>query len=324
MVDYTILSRQLDMDGFFIWPALHRRELIDEHLDAYLALNIRIGAPAGEDISPLSKERRTEIKQARYAFHDDHPAARELLFSPPLRAFLDRYFGDGAVLRQPETGIFHRNTPPHNDSLDLRVSKPGTEVRVWHALEDVHPDAGPMYVLPGSHRSVSMHMEAEVQSERPELIALLQAQMGETTTTEFYAVTKPLWSYVRQDKFGKAARTIPLRPLLLKKGDAVVFRSDLVHGTCRCNQPGLTRAHAISYWSSRQAEWYQSRAYWGSPHDHRRPENAIPARIRETPHGPEISFQDMHAAYLASFERAVLRMPPSDSSTGSHIQECQQ
>lgn len=306
MVYPTVFSRQLDVDGYFIWPALQPLELIDEHVEAYRALNVRIGAHTGEGATPFSKEEHEQIKGAHYAFHACHPAARELLFPRALRNVLDRYFEDDAVLRQPETGFFHRNTPPHTDGLDVRTSAPGTEVRVWHALEDVHPDAGPVYVLPGSHRTVSMRLEAEVQNERPDLIALLQSQMGETTATEFYRATKPLWSYVKQSKLWKAVQNVPSQVLLLKKGDVAVFRSELVHGTCHCNQPGLTRAYAVSYWSARHAEWYQSRAYWGPPHDHRRSENAIPTKIRETPHGPEISFQDMHAAYLASFTRAVL------------------
>lgn len=305
MIDLAALSRQLDEDGYFIWPALQSHELIDEHVEAYRALNSRIGAPVGSDTSSFSKNKLQEIKQARYEFHDNHPAARELLFPPALRSFLDGHFGEDAVLRQPETGFFPRNTPPHTDALDVRVSIPGTEVRVWQALEDVHPDAGPVYVLPGSHRTVSMLLETEVQTERPDLIALLQAQMGETTAAEFYRTTGPLWSFVKQNKLGKAVQNIPLQPLLLKKGDVAVFRSDLVHGTCRPNQPGLTRAYAVSYWSARSATWYQSRAYWGPPHDYRCPQNAIPTNCCETMHGPEISFQDMHAAYLATFEHAV-------------------
>lgn len=306
MPDLEAFSYQLDVNGFFVWKGLQSHSVIDEHVASYRALNEREGISIGEDLKALPEERRSEIKQARYAFHERHPVARELFFSPMLRRFLEQYFDEVAVLRQPETGFFHRNTPPHNDSLDLRVSIPGTEVRVWHALEDVHPDAGPMYVLPGSHNSVSMSLEEEVARERPELIALLRSQMSETTASDFYEVTRPLWAYVRRYKFGAAAQAIPLEPLLLKKGDAVVFRSDLVHGTCQCNKPGLTRTYAVSYWSSRRAEWYQSRSYWGAPHDHRRSENVIPTEIHDTPAGPEISFQDMHAAYMASFKRPVL------------------
>ncbi|MDR3443922.1 MULTISPECIES: phytanoyl-CoA dioxygenase family protein [unclassified Dyella] len=306
MLDLEAFSSQLNVNGFFVWKGLQSHNLIDEHVASYRAINEREGISVGEDLKALPEDRQSEIKQARYAFHEKHPVAREFFFSPMLRRFLEQYFGEDAVLRQPETGLFHRNTPPHNDSLDLRVSVPGTELRVWHALEDVHPDAGPMYVLPGSHNSVSMLLEEDVWRERPELIALLRSQMHETTAPDFYEATRPLWAYVKQHKFWDAVKSIPLEPLLLRKGDTVVFRSDLVHGTCQCNTPGLTRAYAVNYWSSRGAEWYQSRSYWGAPHDHRRSENKIPTEVRETSSGLEIAFKDMHAAYMASFKRPVL------------------
>ncbi|HEY4090689.1 MAG TPA: phytanoyl-CoA dioxygenase family protein [Luteibacter sp.] len=306
MIDFAEFSRELDTQGYFIWPGLQPHDLIDEHVAAYRALNEREGVPIGEDVSALSTEKREELKKARHVFHETHEATRQLFHPRALRTFLEQHFGEAAVMRQPETGFFHRNTPPHNDSLDLRVSKAGTEVRLWYALEDIHPDAGPMYVLPGTHASVSMLLEEAVNDERPDLVGLLREQMGETSATAFYEATLPLWRYVKQTKFGHAAQSVALQPLLLKKGDAVVFRSDLVHGTCHCNQPGLTRSYAVSYWSSRSAEWYQSRSFWGAPHDHRRPENVIPTVVRETPYGPEISFQAMHAAYMASFGRAVV------------------
>ncbi|MEA9580418.1 phytanoyl-CoA dioxygenase family protein [Xanthomonas nasturtii] len=306
MHNLDVFLHQLDVNGFSVLKGLHPHSLIDEHVASYRALNEREGISVGENLKALPEERQSAIKQARHTFHERYPASRELFFSPILRRFLGHYFDEDAVLRQPETGFFHRNTPPHNDSLDLRVSVPGTEVRVWHALEDVHPDAGPMYVLPGSHSSVSMSLEEEVGQERPDLIALLRSQMHETTASDFYEATRPLWAYVRQYKFGAAVQSIPLEPLLLNKGDAVVFRSDLVHGTCHCNKPGLTRAYAVNYWSSRSAEWYQSRSYWGAPHDHRRSENVIRTEIHGTPVGLEICFRDMHAAYVASFKRSVL------------------
>lgn len=306
MVDFSEFTRRLDGDGYFIWPALQPHDLIDEHLAAYRALNDREGTPVGEDIAALDKTRRDDLKRARHAFHENDDIARRLFHPPALRTFLEQHFGDMAVMRQPETGFFPRNTPPHNDALDLRVAHAGTEVRVWYALEDIHPDAGPMYVLPGTHASVSTPLESEVASERPDLVALLRSQMAETTATAFYEATLPLWRYVKRMKFAAAAESIPLEPMLLKKGDAVIFRSDLVHGTCQCNQPGLSRSYAVSYWSSRAAQWYQSRSFWGAPHDHRRPENVIPTEVRQLPHGAEISFQAMHAAYMASFERAVV------------------
>ncbi|HYU36037.1 MAG TPA: phytanoyl-CoA dioxygenase family protein [Thermoanaerobaculia bacterium] len=293
-------TEQLDRDGFFVWPGLLPDSLVDRHLADYEALNAALAAEPRE---------QAEIKQARYDFHRDNPATQELYFNPDLLAFLSFYFGEEPVMRQPETGLHHRKTPDHTDSLDFKVSPHRHELRMWCALEDIHPDSGPVYFVPGSHRSIAGRLERDVLTEHPELGELLRAQMHPTTAQEFYVATQPLWNYVKQRKIPTAIQEngVERVPLLLEKGDVVIFSSDCVHGTCRCANPALTRKYCVAYWSAAGAEWFQSRSYWGPLHDYRDAENAISAPVERTPLGLRMSFQELHAAYMASFEKAVVQ-----------------
>jgi hypothetical protein len=144
--------------------------------------------------------------------------------------------------------------------------------------------------------------------------------MKPTTAEEYFSVTKPLWDYAKQIKLTRAIEEIGLerKPLLLKKGDVIVFSPDVVHGTCRCNNPALTRKVFVASWAAVSAVWYESRAYWGPYHDYRHPENSITLPVYRTPFGLGVSSQEFQAAYFGSFEKAVVQHS-CDPSSASHL-----
>jgi hypothetical protein len=304
--DFQVFSQQLDRNGFFIWRQLLDHQLIDEHLAEFTQLNRALGVEPNVEFHSYPTEKQSTIKEARYRFHAENHNTQRLLFNPQLISFLCQRFGEEPVMRQPETGFYTRGTPDHTDSLDFKVEPKGSEVRMWCALEDIHPDAGPVYFVPGSHKTIAERMEQEVFSERPELAELLRSQLGPTTSAEFFQATQPLWRYVR----ARLSRVIEEKGLrreahLLKKGDVVVFSSDVVHGTALCKNTELTRRYMVAYWAARSAKWYHSRSYWGPMHDFRAPENTISAPVEPTPFGFRMHFKELHAAYLDSFEKAV-------------------
>jgi phytanoyl-CoA dioxygenase PhyH len=309
MKNNTRFTEQLDQDGFFVWSSLLPPDLIDRHLDAYATLNARLGVKLGESFYSHPSEKQAAIRQARSDFHVENIEAQRMIFNHELMRFLQDYFGDEPVMRGPQTGLYHRRTPDHTDSLDSKVSPRGAEVRIWCALEDIHPDSGPVYFVPGSHRAISEGLEREVLTEHPEFIDLLRSQMKPTTAEEYFSVTKPLWDYVKLTKLTRAIEEIGLerRPLLLKKGDIIVFSPDVVHGTCRCNDLTLTRKVFVASWAAVSAVWYESRAYWGPYHDYRHPENSITLPVYRTPLGLGVSSQEFQAAYFASFKKAVVQ-----------------
>lgn len=301
--------QQLERDGFFIWPQLLDHDLIDQHLAGFTELNQSLGVEPNVDFHSYPLEKQTAIKESRYRFHAENGSTQRLIFSPPLTTFLQMLFGEEPVMRQPETGFYTRRTPDHTDSLDFKVEPKGSEVRMWCALEDIHPDSGPVYFVPGSHKAIAQVLEEEVLNEHPEFAELLTSQLGPTTATEYFQVTKPLWKYVRGEKLARAIKEKRLERLVypLKKGDVAVFSSDVVHGTSRCTNTEMTRKYLVAYWAGRSARWYHSRSYWGAKHDFRAPANAITAVVEETPFGHRMHFQELHAMYMASFEKAVIK-----------------
>jgi Phytanoyl-CoA dioxygenase (PhyH) len=308
MKNNTRFREQLDQDGFFVWPSLLPLALIDQHLDAYAALDAKLGVKPGESFYSYPSEKQTAIRQARSGLHVENIDTQRMIFNQELVRFLQDHFGDEPVMRGPKTGLYSPRTPDHTDSLELKVSPHGSEVKIWCALEDIHPDSGPIYFVPGSHKAISEALEREVLAEHPEFIDLLRSQMKPTTSEEYFSVTKPLWDYVKQIKLPRAIQESgrERKPLLLKKGDVIVFSPDVVHGTCRRNNPTLTRKVIVASWAAASAVWYESRAYWGPCHDYRHPENSITYPVYRTPFGLGVPSQEFHDTYFASFEKAVV------------------
>lgn len=78
----------------------------------------------------------------------------ELLTHPHVRQLMRQLFGEPA--RLVHTMYFDGNqaTWAHRDGDYFDSSAAGRMIGVWIAAEDIHPDAGRFYVVPGSHRAL--------------------------------------------------------------------------------------------------------------------------------------------------------------------------
>ena len=309
--DYKAMNRTLDEDGFVVWPGLIPEQLIDAHLSALEALMQELGAGTERGSEQMPRERVREIKEERQRFHRECLPALELIFNPALIQFLEHRFGDEAVMRQPQTGYYQQHTPAHTESLDIKPDRRDAEIRVWCALEDVNPAAGPVYYIPQSHKLIAWGLEEEVCRRYPEFIDVLKGLAGPTTLEGYGAATGPFFSKMKIEIIPELVRQSGLKPVApeLKKGDIVIFRSDVVHGTCDCVDPLLTRKYLTAFWAAGRTRWYHTRAWWGPDWDFRLPENSITAPIERFGFGSRIEFADYRRAHLAAFARAIRTSP---------------
>lgn len=83
----------------------------------------------------------------------------ELLTHPHLRHLMRQLFGEPA--RLVHTMYFDGNqaTWAHRDGDYFDSSAAGRMIGAWVAAEDIHPDAGRFYVVPGSHRNVMAEID---------------------------------------------------------------------------------------------------------------------------------------------------------------------
>ncbi len=308
LIDTELVQDELVRDGFSVVPGLLRNDLIDVHLTAYEALHQHLGVDFSADFYSYSGKMREEIKRARHDFHRDHSPTLELLFDQTVLKLLEGVFCTQAVLRQPETGMYNRRAPLHTDSLDVRASARSRELRMWCALEDIHPDSGPIYFLRGSHRTIAEPLEDSVIAEKPEFLSLLRNQMPPTTIGSFYEETRPLWLYVKRNKLPRSVEEQRIEPAvqILRKGDIILFSPDVLHGTMQCVNAHLTRKYMVAYWSAIETSWFQARSCWSRQHDYRFSANAIAPDVHCGSHGMYIEFEEFQNQYATSFTQAVI------------------
>jgi hypothetical protein len=301
------MAGELETQGFAVWKGLLPEVVIDEHVTAFQKFHEALGLEVDVDLAGASPEKRLEIRKVRHQFHWDNQAAHSLIFNPDLIAFLTWLFGDVPVVRQPVSGFYQRGARAHIESPDLTMEPPHGHVRIWCALEDINPAAGPAYFVAQSHQLISRHLAVDSIRDHPEFLKLLRQQTRATTYAQFIAATQVMWHYVNREMIECGVVRLGLHSVSppLQKGDVVLFYPNLVHGTGSCQDKRLTRKYLFADWAAKNACWYHARAYWGPEHDFRCQENAITAPVAETHLGWRMHFHDFYTSFVQSFRRPV-------------------
>lgn len=109
--------------------------------------------------------------------------------------------------------------PAHSDCIHFSADPPEKMAGVWVALEDTDKNNGALFVCPGSHRLPVYHMQ----------------DFGLRSTYEDYHLyEKALERIIREHGFEK-------QELYLKKGQAVIWSANLLHGGSEIRDPARTR-----------------------------------------------------------------------------------
>lgn len=124
--------------------------------------------------------------------------------------------------------------PAHADSLHFNSTPPSFMCGVWVALEDVHPDAGPVFYYPGSHRLPEFTM----------------ADVGVAPTKD---------GYLDYERFVERAAThFGLHPqtACIRKGQALVWASNLLHGGAPRRDAERTRHSQVTHYYFERCRYY--------------------------------------------------------------------
>ena len=188
----------------------------------------------------------------RHAFERENPATLQVQMAPRLVATLATLLGDEPVaLFMTEFNVSPYvaskydgpSFTPHLHNTELMTSPPEGHLLAWIALEDIVDDAGPMWVAPGSHLTwidLPERLPAHLALHQPELLSLTKKVLASDVSLETWSrLTEAIAAVVRQ-LIAKAMETEPFhpQPMLLAKGDAVVFHPALLHGTLPPRLPG--------------------------------------------------------------------------------------
>ncbi len=151
--------------------------------------------------------------------HHFSPAVRNLMFSDAIAEFLGLIFESKAFASQTLGFLRGSAQEGHQDSAYVVYSIPRQFAATWTALEDVTLGAGELFYYPGSHR-----FEDFLYQEHYKSVSEAQRMTGATSMRE--AVEQHVHSLEERAQ----QRGIPKLPFAAKKGDVLVWHSDLVHG----------------------------------------------------------------------------------------------
>jgi len=165
--------------------------------------------------------------QDAWQFDED---VREIAANPAILELLKKLYGRAAFPFQTLNFPVGTQQGIHSDSVHFSSQPERFMCGVWLAMEDVSADAGPLFYLPGSH-SWSIVTNAMI-GRRGFGSELDSAQ----------APFAKAWETLR-DVNGATEL-----PFLARKGQALIWAANLLHGGSKQNDPTLTRWSQVTHY----------------------------------------------------------------------------
>ncbi len=178
-------------------------------------------------------------------------STRELWAHPRILKILSAVFDDVALPCQTLNFIHGSQQDVHQDMIHLTPFPAGMMCGAWVALEDIHPDAGPLVVYPGSHRLPRLY----------------------TRTAGVAKVLKGDWDRFASEYTPKIKELVDnsgLKPSYYtpKAGSVLIWHENLAHGGSHRNNDALTRKSMVSHYFAQGGMAYydsQGTPAWTEP-----------------------------------------------------------
>lgn len=226
-----------ERDGYYVLPGFYEPEQIDEILQAQsLAWKSQAPRIVVDDLMTGERLKLADVsghaRQAhRFKVNDlflESAVIRSAGLNQKLTPILRTLLGHTPVLCNSLSFQQGSNQPDHVDALYMTPQTNGHLIAIWIALEDCHPDAGPLRYFPGSHRIppyvFSNGLHHFVPDEMSEWESYMQSQV----------------------------RALGLEPTVFpaRKGDVFVWSCYLLHGGSPIVDTTLTRKSLVFHYYS--------------------------------------------------------------------------
>lgn len=176
--------------------------------------------------------------------HMNVPVLRKLSHYRKLVSTMSLLMGVDAIPFQTITSFAGSQQLPHSDAIHMTTYPLGYLAAAWIAMEDIHPDCGPLVYYPASHRLPYLFTHNLVDSGVPE----------EYKRTTWYSdVYEPEIQRLIKD------RDLGAMHFTCHKGDVLIWHSNLLHGGSQRNDQNLSRRSMVSHYFGRGAVCFGDR-----------------------------------------------------------------
>lgn len=177
---------------------------------------------------------RSDIRAAPHKVLDLHtqlPAAEPVVFAPDILRFLKLLFLRPPMAFQSLYFTVGTRQHMHQDTAYVPVNSPLEFAGVWIALEDVRPGTGELQYFDGSHRIPEYLFDGKYRSKR-----------SDDPNDE------PFLRFVYERSVEAGCELVKFLP---KKGDALIWHANLVHGGSQDVAAGATRRSIVTHFCPR-------------------------------------------------------------------------
>jgi hypothetical protein len=230
--ELILVARALHTSGFAVI------DFPDPEIDARIArITADLGPRYAIDLNDPGaiKARGDNRLQDAWQYNRDVAA---IAANPQIRAMLALLWGRRAFPFQTLNFPVGTQQTPHSDAVHFSSLPERFMCGVWVAFEDIGPEAGPLVYYPGSHRW-------------PCLTNMLIGKHGELAS-EMSAQTpfEQVWQAI------VAAQGVQPETFLARKGQALIWTANLLHGGSRQIDPRLTRWSQVTHYYFEDCIYY--------------------------------------------------------------------
>lgn len=127
----------------------------------------------------------------------------------------------------------------HSDSIHMTTYPLGYLIAAWIALEDIHPDSGPLFYYPGSHKLPYL-LNDDFENYSTSL------KLGNKQYSDYEDLVEEIISKNSYEK----------KVFLAKKGDVLIWHANLIHGGMPVANPALTRKSMVVHYYAKDVVKY--------------------------------------------------------------------
>ncbi len=169
----------------------------------------------------------------------------------------------------------------------------------WIALEDVHPDAGPLFFYPGSHKWDMNYSEDIVKQFSSYKNDRDNARKTDTPVEIKNKVVSTLgnyWTKMLMDQITELSPKVEIQSL--KAGDVLLWHSLLIHGGSPRKNPALSRKSVVFHYIGKQTKLFTFEQFM--LHDREDIKSLVPQNINAVKYGD--NFEYMHYPYFVTYD----------------------
>lgn len=159
------------------------------------------------------------------------PLADHFYRHPQLLQYLSFLLGKPALPFQAMNFTLGSEQRAHSDSIHMMTEPPGYLIATWIALEDCSEENGPLFYYPGSHR-----------------LPFVTTEDYDSGNTYFTIGEHSNRHY--EDKIAEiiAKNSLQKQLFLARRGDVLIWHSNLLHGGSPITRPGATRKSMVCHY----------------------------------------------------------------------------